>query len=485
MKLLSLHFQLIFSLLYATIFVVGVIGNGLLISVLARRRRYSVPTIFLINLAISDLLLCLTSLPITPVLAFYKQWYFGQFLCKIVPVCQTMSVLISSYCLCFIAVDRYRSIVIQTLMPWAANNAYVLVAASWAASFAASSPLYYTQGLKTIQFHNDTFCGMFCGEYNWPSNKRIKTAYGSVIFAFQYLFPLAIMSFCYWKILVKVRSDWIVTEGSMLTEAQQAQASVRKKRVMYMLIVMVAAFMGSWLPLMISNLLRDFGIASFLDQQTYFKLLTAHAMAMTSVIWNPVLYFWMCKGHRKDLKREMLWLTNVRRGNQLGILTKFQPSPYAHLVYRRMLENHLATNNRHVLVNSHKEYHPGSYQHHQLQQQQPPIAKALSSDFLVLALKHAIPLLVVIIHFFGVFFCIYRRRTVADPSFVGNERMLAEMYANCFLLVPLVSICHNNTAKTSATSNNNNNNNNNTADTASSTNLELQDRNSSDTDPVL
>lgn len=50
----------------------------------------------------------------------------------------------------------------------------------------------------------------------------------------------------------------------MLTEAQQAQASVRKKRVMYVLILMVAAFMGSWLPLMVSNLLRDFGIGNIL-----------------------------------------------------------------------------------------------------------------------------------------------------------------------------------------------------------------------------
>lgn len=71
--------------------------------------------------------------------------------------------------------------------------------------------------------------------------------------------------------MFQVRSDWIVTEGSMLTEAQQAQASVRKKRVMYMLIVMVAAFMGSWLPLMISNLLRDFGIGVIIPRNYQFN----------------------------------------------------------------------------------------------------------------------------------------------------------------------------------------------------------------------
>lgn len=50
-----IHFQLFYSALYATIFVVGLIGNGLLIGSLAKRKRISVPNIFLINLAISDL----------------------------------------------------------------------------------------------------------------------------------------------------------------------------------------------------------------------------------------------------------------------------------------------------------------------------------------------------------------------------------------------------------------------------------------------
>lgn len=47
----------------------------------------------------------------------------------------------------------------------------------------------------------------------------------------------------------------------------------------------------------------------------------------------------------------------------------------------------------------------------------------------------------------------FRRRTVGDPAFIANERALAEMYANCFLLVPLVSICH---TATPNTANNNN-----------------------------
>ena len=74
-----------------------------------------------------------------------------------------------------------------------------------------------------------------------------------------------------------MRQDWIVREGSYLTEAQQAQASVRKRRVMYVLILMVVAYVCSWLPLTFINLLRDFDIIiPFIEQNLYFNLLNVN-----------------------------------------------------------------------------------------------------------------------------------------------------------------------------------------------------------------
>ncbi|VDL67048.1 unnamed protein product [Nippostrongylus brasiliensis] len=99
-----------------------------------------------------------------------------------------------------------------------------------------------------------------------------------------------------------VRADWIVEEGSMLTAAQQAQTAVRKRRVMYVLILMVVVFMTSWFPLSAVNLIKDLEIPLVLEQM-YFKLMNAHAIAMTSVVWNPLLYFWMSKGTTKFISK--------------------------------------------------------------------------------------------------------------------------------------------------------------------------------------
>ncbi len=51
--------------------------------------------------------------------------------------------------------------------------------------------------------------------------------------------------------------------------------------------------MASWMPLTCVNIIRDLDIVVF--SQMYFKLLNVHALAMTSIVWNPLLYFWMSK----------------------------------------------------------------------------------------------------------------------------------------------------------------------------------------------
>uniref|UniRef100_A0A914RS84 G-protein coupled receptors family 1 profile domain-containing protein n=1 Tax=Parascaris equorum TaxID=6256 RepID=A0A914RS84_PAREQ len=70
-----------------------------------------------------------------------------------------VAVLISSYCLCFIAVDRYRNIVTPMKEPWTVRHARILVAISWLASVTVSSPLFITQRLQPLVLENTTLCG--------------------------------------------------------------------------------------------------------------------------------------------------------------------------------------------------------------------------------------------------------------------------------------------------------------------------------------
>jgi hypothetical protein len=59
---------------------------------------------------------------------------------------------------------------------------------------------------------------------------------------FQFVLPMAIITYCYWRILRKVHKDMIVQNAQFsqsLSNTQRTDALNRKKRVNYILIGMV------------------------------------------------------------------------------------------------------------------------------------------------------------------------------------------------------------------------------------------------------
>lgn len=72
------------SLFYVVIFILGVLGNLVVIVViLANKNMKSTVNMFLINLCVADLLVMIICMPPTLVELHVKEvWYFGEFMCK-------------------------------------------------------------------------------------------------------------------------------------------------------------------------------------------------------------------------------------------------------------------------------------------------------------------------------------------------------------------------------------------------------------------
>ena len=47
------------------------------------------------NMSVSDIFICLSAAPLTPITSFYGRWYLGNILCKILPPCQVCQQFIS------------------------------------------------------------------------------------------------------------------------------------------------------------------------------------------------------------------------------------------------------------------------------------------------------------------------------------------------------------------------------------------------------
>lgn len=69
--------------LYSLIFLLSVLGNTLVITVLIRNKRMrTVTNIFLLSLAVSDLMLCLFCMPFNLIPNLLKDFIFGSAVCK-------------------------------------------------------------------------------------------------------------------------------------------------------------------------------------------------------------------------------------------------------------------------------------------------------------------------------------------------------------------------------------------------------------------
>ena len=104
-----LFYQTILITLFALLIAFGAAGNSLVCFVVARNAAMRTPrNIFIINLAISDLTLCLFTQPFNLLKVLMPDWRLGRFMCKFVPMCSGANVFVSTISITAIALDRFQ-----------------------------------------------------------------------------------------------------------------------------------------------------------------------------------------------------------------------------------------------------------------------------------------------------------------------------------------------------------------------------------------
>ncbi len=281
-----------FGTLYSLVLAAGVMGNlCVILSVLRNDHLRSVRNFFLVNLSCSDTVVCMTSVILTPVTAFLKNWIFGKILCYVVPMFQCMSICISTFTLTCIAIDRYLLICRPERKPITSSGAFIMISLVWLISIGITIPLVAHMRIMIIP----DVCGVFCSE-NW-SSELARIAYGTVILIVQFLLPFSIMGYCYNRICARLNRGILVRRASSLSANHCALTNSEKRvlrrkcRTNRMLILMVIVFGSCWVLSVVQNLLRDAkALPKFIEEQEVFYHLVVHWISMTSTVWNPLLY---------------------------------------------------------------------------------------------------------------------------------------------------------------------------------------------------
>ncbi|XP_021256189.1 uncharacterized protein LOC110400551 isoform X2 [Numida meleagris] len=216
------------AFIYCLVFLLSMVGNGLVVLVVTSgHMNRSVTDIYLLNLAVADLLFALS----LPLWAAYwaHEWVFGTVMCKAISVLQESNFYSGILLLACISVDRYLAIVYATRAATEKRHWVKFVCVGiWVFSVLLSLPvLLFREAF--VSDRNGTVCYERIGNENttkWRVVLRVLPQ------TFGFALPLLVMLFCYG-----------VTVHTLLQTK-----NVQKQRAMKVILAVVLVFLVCWLP---------------------------------------------------------------------------------------------------------------------------------------------------------------------------------------------------------------------------------------------
>nr|XP_006003629.1 PREDICTED: C-C chemokine receptor type 4-like [Latimeria chalumnae]XP_014348530.1 PREDICTED: C-C chemokine receptor type 4-like [Latimeria chalumnae]XP_014348531.1 PREDICTED: C-C chemokine receptor type 4-like [Latimeria chalumnae] len=273
--------------IYSLVFIFGLVGNTLVVWVLIQFKRLkSMTDIFLLNLAISDLLFVFS----LPFWAHYasNEWLFGSGMCKLLSYMYLVGFFSSILFIMLMSIDRYLAIVhaVFALKARTIRYSYILSIVVWTVAFLVSLPeLVFNNEDKDEQ--NQTIC---VPTYPTDSKKKWKLFCNFEVNLLGLLIPLGIMSFCYFKIL---RTLW------------QSKTSKKFTAAKIILIVMIVFFIF-WTPYNVAlflHTLQELEVFHSCEssQNLDFALQLTENIAYIHCCLNPVIYAFVGEKFKKYL----------------------------------------------------------------------------------------------------------------------------------------------------------------------------------------
>ncbi|XP_068610949.1 C-C chemokine receptor type 10 [Brachionichthys hirsutus] len=295
---------------FGLIFLLGVLGNSLVIATFAVYRRChlrSMTDIFLFHLALADLLLLLT-LPLQ-VVDTHLGWILPILLCKVMRTCYAINTYSGLLLLACISVDRYLVVAQAQEMLRLRSRIFiggtVAAAGVWLAAVLLSLPEILFSGVSGSG--SDAYCGMM------GSGSAKMAANGAIILVFG--LSLFVMVTCYSLIARILREGQVNRKGK----------EWRRQRTLKLMVALVLVFLVFQLPYTVVLLRKMAGQFCGL----LLEYITC-ALAYARCCINPILYALVGVRFRNDVLR-LIHDFSCPCGRQLvpQTVSSMSPSPPA------------------------------------------------------------------------------------------------------------------------------------------------------------
>ena len=317
-------FIIVLSVLYVLTFLAGIIGNLFVILVVVRQRHMRTLTnVFFLNLTIGDLMVVSVCIPITLGNHIYKDWIYGEILCKATPFLQGTAVGVSVLSMLFISINRYFAIHIplKAKIIFSKGKVIVMLVSIWLASFVVVSPLLFVN-VTTTYGVPEIFEARICEE-RWQT-LRDKQMYNIFIFGAQFVLPLLVMAAMYMRISQTLWTEDEVLHGSNTRQQWSRQLLRQRRRTVRNLIFLVILFGCSWFPYYVINIWLDFHMKSD-DASVVLNYIypLVQIIGLSNSTMNPLCYCFLSRGFRRAF-RNMCCTKKKRTKHGMVITVRFK-----------------------------------------------------------------------------------------------------------------------------------------------------------------
>ncbi|XP_036421525.1 uracil nucleotide/cysteinyl leukotriene receptor [Colossoma macropomum] len=281
-----------FATFYIIVFILSVPCNALALWVFCQSKRGSSSKVFLLNLAVADILYVL----VLPMRAVYhasdSNWPLGEVSCRLVGFLFFLNLYCSMYFMTCISLDRLLAIVLplrcQNLRKTA--NAKAACVIPWVLVTASMAPVLFTSQTVTIQspVRNLTVC---------PQLYLEKTSHKALVStAVAIAIPLALLTVSYILILHKLR-----------TMIFHERTPVQQKAVRMIVLTMVN-FLIAFVPYHVHRFLyikrhTQGHISDVEIRSLAFGNRLTSALTCVSGVLDPVMYFFLARNYQNTLLR--------------------------------------------------------------------------------------------------------------------------------------------------------------------------------------
>ncbi|XP_043550318.1 C-X-C chemokine receptor type 2-like [Chiloscyllium plagiosum] len=272
------------AVIYSLVCFLAVTGNIIVMIVLLyNRRTISSTDIYLLHLAVADLLFAVT-LPFWAVDAV-SGWVFGDAMCKIISMLQKVNFYSGFLFLACISIDHYLA-TIYSKQTYRWNRPFLACIAVWLLAILLSIPVLH-KGEYTLPNSNRKVCYILDGKLTetWKMNIRFLHHF------IDFLIALVVIIFCFDVSILKLYQ----TKGR------------QKHKAMNVITVVVLAFVICWLPynvtMFIDILMRTKLIAETCEKRNHIDraLVGNQSLGFLHSCVNPFIYAFLWVKFRKNL----------------------------------------------------------------------------------------------------------------------------------------------------------------------------------------